>query len=485
MQSGVLERIRHAEATIESCRRTIAWEKVLDIENPRHIIMRDHLIRQERECIRRTAVTLLDMYLDEDDLEAAQNDPTPPAVALRAFETQLAEIREYFRLHPIEGFTPIDSTVEDMLPRVSFSAAERHGKCLDLRPHYEAYESMMLLAASKDARAVEKVSRVDWATFMANPTVIFGLSQEVKIVVLDTYRACVLGLQSYLVDFFRRVRPLSDDVLTAALDEAKQKYDIFWESAVGDVQRRRDRQFVSYDTRGLPAPTIAMLKAIGHAEAAVSKLCASLLADVRHATVTIAQQRASRSAEELAQADAQDEDDFRASMKNAVEKRCQLQSRSLAHAADEDIAATLNPVVAAGVCDSEEEREAPAASDKYNVPLDVDGNPIPKWLEKLQGLRHKYSCQICGGTIFSGPKVFAEHFAAERHTEGLRRLGIANHRIFDGVCTISGALALAEIQPSDGSLKKRLREDEDEQQMEDAYGQVTSRRDVQRFQASR
>lgn len=79
---------------------------------------------------------------------------------------------------------------------------------------------------------------------------------------------------------------------------------------------------------------------------------------------------------------------------------------------------------------------------KKNYPIGPDGNPIPFWLYRLQGLSHEFRCQICGNQPYFGRRAFERHFADSRHSYGLKCLGIENSRDFYEITDINKAIAL-------------------------------------------
>lgn len=103
-----------------------------------------------------------------------------------------------------------------------------------------------------------------------------------------------------------------------------------------------------------------------------------------------------------------------------------------------------------------------------------DGTAIPRWLIQLQQLEKSFVCEVCGGTVYQGPKVFREHFGQERHTEGLKRLGVLqNLREFEGVSTIRGAIEMRDrVGGVHSGFRKRLREDKEMEEMQDGQGNV-------------
>jgi splicing factor 3A subunit 3 len=155
-----------------------------------------------------------------------------------------------------------------------------------------------------------------------------------------------------------------------------------------------------------------------------------------------------------------------------------------------------------GYEDDDDEDDAPIYNPK-NVPLDWDGRPIPYWLFKLHGLNHVstirnewcvclrrlagmdlifvsfffalqyYTCEICSGESYRGRRNFELHFADQKHSAGMKSLGIPNTKHFHGVTNIQDAQDLW------GSLQEKLKEDQfdvsKEEEYEDSNGNVLSR----------
>lgn len=115
--------------------------------------------------------------------------------------------------------------------------------------------------------------------------------------------------------------------------------------------------------------------------------------------------------------------------------------------------------------------------------VDEDGNEIPAWQVKLEGRRKRFTCEVCAGAVYCGPKEYKEHFRFSRHTEGLRRLGIVNTRPFDGVASITGALSIAEsMKALDGdNLLRRIAADRSWAEVEAASGMVLRQGELDRI----
>jgi len=109
-----------------------------------------------------------------------------------------------------------------------------------------------------------------------------------------------------------------------------------------------------------------------------------------------------------------------------------------------------------------------------NVPLDWDGKPIPYWLFKLHGLNHYFSCEICGGETFRGRRNFELHFNEQKHSAGMKNLGIPNTKHFHGITSIDDALRLWETI----SAKMEANEFDNvrDEEYEDSHGNVLTRK---------
>lgn len=137
---------------------------------------------------------------------------------------------------------------------------------------------------------------------------------------------------------------------------------------------------------------------------------------------------------------------------------------------DQNITAAENVKVNSSVNNSDYGR----IYNPLNLPLDWDGKPIPYWLWKLHGLGVKYSCEICGGHVYSGRKAFDQHFFEWRHSHGLKSLGIPNTKHFFQIVNIEDATKLWDKMRQE-ARKENFRSDAMEE-FEDQYGNVYSKK---------
>ncbi|KAJ2462841.1 Pre-mRNA-splicing factor sap61, partial [Coemansia sp. RSA 2320] len=127
-----------------------------------------------------------------------------------------------------------------------------------------------------------------------------------------------------------------------------------------------------------------------------------------------------------------------------VERRQALTEEERDQEVDEEVAEFVE--------DKDDEQDE-QVYNPLNLPLGWDGKPIPYWLYKLHGLGAKFSCEICGSSVYRGRKAYERHFQEARHATNMRRLGIPNTRQFHGVAAISEALALWERIQRDRKLE--------------------------------
>ncbi|KAJ2015219.1 Pre-mRNA-splicing factor sap61 [Coemansia sp. RSA 455] len=121
-----------------------------------------------------------------------------------------------------------------------------------------------------------------------------------------------------------------------------------------------------------------------------------------------------------------------------------------------------------------EDKDDQQIYNPLNLPLGWDGKPIPYWLYKLHGLGVKFSCEICGNSVYRGRKAYEKHFQEARHSTNMRRLGIPNTRQFHGVATIDEAQALWERVQVD--KKREVTNVDTVEEYEDSEGNVFNKK---------
>lgn len=115
-------------------------------------------------------------------------------------------------------------------------------------------------------------------------------------------------------------------------------------------------------------------------------------------------------------------------------------------------------------------------NNPLNLPIGLDGKPIPFWLWKLKGLSHIFQCEICDNEKFQGRSNFNKHFNNEKHREGLKKMGI-NVKDFKYFKDINNKKEIEEII---NYLNKKNREEiqfnDDSEQVEDEFGNLMNKK---------
>lgn len=109
-----------------------------------------------------------------------------------------------------------------------------------------------------------------------------------------------------------------------------------------------------------------------------------------------------------------------------------------------------------------------------NLPLGWDGKPIPYWLYKLHGLNITFTCEICGNTVYKGPKTFQRHFSEWRHAQGMTALGIPNTAHFANITKIQDAVILwnkLKVEKEKSKFQAPV-----EEEFEDSQGNVVNKK---------
>ncbi|XP_018474946.2 splicing factor SF3a60 homolog isoform X2 [Raphanus sativus] len=430
-----------------------------------------------------------------DDEIAALGGVTGTGISVySAFYDRLKEIREYHRKYPSGPLVDASADYEALLkvePVISFSGEEGVGRYLDLHDMYNHYIN------SKFGGMVEYSVYLD----------VFSHPEKIprKLKFPRQYMKYMEALLEYLVNFFKRTEPLQD------LDKMLSKVEIDFE------ERFADGKVVGWENHGqenelVPSEhTVIDLGYYTTAEELIDvgpeKLKEALGALGLKVGGTL-QQRAERlfltkhtPLEKLDKKHfakpalkGKQNGDAKATQEPDSAKQIALTEakvKKLCNLLDETIERTRQNVVKKHALTyaemeeerkGEEERAAEIESDEeesgfYNpldLPMGVDGKPIPYWLYKLHGLGQKFECEICGNSIYKGRRAFERHFKEFKHQDGMRRLGIPNTNNFNEITSIKEAEELwKRIQEREGVNKWRP---EIEEEYEDGEGNVYNKK---------
>lgn len=274
-----------------------------------------------------------------------------------------------------------------------------------------------------------------------------------------------------------------------------------------NAEEKTDEDAQEASSRKTSYPTsLAEVKKVCFAEAKSAALLHSLLFSVLENTDRTLLRDYSRTMEELEGDRAEAEAEFLASLAEVKRNSASTMEGSVAHAAQYNHLLRSrdgkpNSMVGGANGRYGRGRGGPAAAAPAPAPVKVvveeeqekeellgeNGEPIPRWLAQLHQLDKVFKCDVCGGTVYKGPKVFREHFGGERHAEGLRRLGVTQRlRSFEGITSIREVVELRDkLSAAESGFRKRLRENMDHEEIQDGRGRVLSGKAYERRQNSR
>jgi len=387
-----------------------------------------------------------------------------------------------------------------MEPTVQFSGEEVFGKYLDLQV---PYLTLCNLPFNKAADAVP-----DYITFLETFTKFEKIPQEKRTTA--GYQAYLRELYDYLVSFFQRTQPLVD--LEEVIGKGNQeKFEQLWAEGKLPGWKKPESGSGGKENGSGPRPldlsnfhTPESLEALGldrlkEALQALGLKCGGTLRDRAQRLFSIKGKKpseidpkllaktdnksgAGKGQVELAKNVAGLEHKVRTLTRNLkevvdatkrfVEKKQTLTVEELETELRQEEEGAL-PEVVEEEGDYEEDEEEPIYNPK-NIPLGVDGKPIPYWLYKLHGLGKKFICEICGNQTYMGRRAFDRHFQEWRHAHGMRCLNIPNTKHFHDITLIEDAINLYEKIKHE--LKREVYDAEAEEQFEDSEGNVLNRK---------
>lgn len=304
-----------------------------------------------------------------------------------------------------------------------FSGEEGGGKFLDLQLFYSRFINII------------GVHNVYYHSYVKESIINFDvLSSTVRL--SRNYRQYMVDLIEYLIDFAKRAHPLDsiDTIMQEETEHMKEEihdelngikngksYDELLQELKGENEQLKQYlskfcmkiggTFEQRYNRLWSVLTTYKYNDILVLQRQVNFIAGTLLNEERQATVTNIQKKLSSSYQE-------------------IEQERKQEAYFEAHAAGEN---------------EREEEGQQLESTIYNpkdVPLGWDGKPIPYWMYKLHGLNHEFKCEVCGGAVYKGPRVFERHFTEGTHVAGLKRLGIAYSKSFMMITRIQDALQL-------------------------------------------
>ncbi|MES1908660.1 MAG: hypothetical protein MHM6MM_001548, partial [Cercozoa sp. M6MM] len=378
-----------------------------------------------------------ELVTDNPEDDAKEDDAVQGKAALARQEL------EALRLPRGRSDLPVDDPTRLLQSEfvVPFSGPEQRGAFLEMTQLYTRFVNTPCFAkCARDPRHPEnKHRRMDYATFLDTFWRCSRYNKEANRKAPE-YKQFLQDVLEYLSDWLRRSRPLFP--LEEALNMIDEEYR--QEAAKRREQQKEqgelacsacDKTFANSNVYKAHMKSKKHLKRLAKM-ATVAKEHEKQLPGEAASNDSVPLKLLEFRLESLGQMLLRDV------VRRTIDEVHKRQTRSAELQEAERVAAQTVAAI-----EEEEEVEDGELYDNgvYNpkkVPLDVDGTPIPYWLYILHGLNRTFSCEICGDQNYRGPREFEYHFHQQRHTQGLRALGIQNTKAFEGITKMADALQL-------------------------------------------
>ncbi|KAJ9449181.1 Splicing factor 3A subunit 3 [Diplonema papillatum] len=448
-----MEVVRQLHEDIERHVEEVVTEVQYQPQGQLNKMHHEHFIRERMEDIRGRKRRLVDYYKSREgeDGQVKPEAPLPLSTVEQDFYQRIADTKEYYRKYPdlaVEKPKRLKPDPEQF--KVHFSGEEGFGRYLDL---HEVYAKFMALPfnfelsetrgkTSYEALAALKVRPIDYSMWIRRCTMFHNLPRNTKN---QQYKEYLEAFLQYLISFYERTQPLSMDA-AEILKEGEANFAERWASGSvlgwDDVkmvdEEKEKKKMTKAERRSVFQKSVARLEEL------VQRFY-DMLAETVEDTLVMLERKETKSKEEI---DAERE-------RERTEAYRIYEERYLS--------------------DQKKKDDMPKAlGNAKNLPLGFDGQPIPVWLYRLHGLNMKYSCEICRGYTYIGPKAFDKHFQEPRHTNGMRCLRIPNTRHFHHITGIQDAIGLWKKLKDDVSMRQWVADNE--QEFEDAEGHVFNKK---------
>ncbi|PWN34233.1 uncharacterized protein FA14DRAFT_161694 [Meira miltonrushii] len=419
---------------------------------------------------------------------------------MEEFYNRLNRIRDYHKKYPNampDAFTidtenaegAQDTDMESGIDNIDrmFSGEEMGGRFIDLYIQHDEFLNL------------KGVRRITYLQYLDSFDRLRGSSGRIPVEIKrsEAYRTYLQSLQTYLLNFLRKSRPLSDvDALELSIlagfeqDWSEGRVED-WENQ-GEDRTPAETQARSTDgiwceacQRSFAKQTVfdAHLKGQKHIKA-TERMASGGNAKDKQGPSNEAQELEKRKRISKAKAIARDETmvialgqelhSVRIETRANVERKAALTERERQAEAE---ALAAQPSTQGAGEDTQAEDDEDENEKIYNplkLPLGWDGRPIPFWLYKLHGLGVEFKCEICSDYVYQGRKNFERHFSESRHAFGMRALGLPNTKHFYEITRIQDALALADKLKKQGKIVAD--EQGDAEEVEDEHGNTYSRK---------
>ena len=527
MSNTILELIRHKYEEIEQYEKAISKSLGYRDNNPNESIVSETIIKKCQDKIQQNARDIIDLFEDKNEIFKQEKlimtgnldylnsnlsllKPSNPNINNNYYGNLLTKKRKsdiwvnfYDKIkeikilnksgndinHSTTGDKIFNNLLSEINPKTLFTNEENFGKCLDLHELYHhyinipgMYSSNIDLNNNKNllSEDVNKIVKLDYLEYLKNLDSFKNIPMKVKKT--KEYIKYLKDLTKYLKEFFVKIYPLVN--FNEIQDIIDSKYEDEQDNLKKEKEERKNNNIeLKENDENEEEKEIELYCSVCKKSFAKKTLMDAHMSSKKH----LKKLENSKNAKNNYLLDINEKNKNEEILRdiNYYEYQIIRYKDILQNIIDNTIGQirkkqTMNRE------ELEEDRMNELKSKKVdtedkkklfnpkNIPIDLDGKPLPYWLYKVHGLGIEHKCEICGGASYWGRRAFEHHFQEWRHAYGMKCLRLPNTLQFKNITRIEDALKLHHKLIED---KNRTEfNPETEEQYEDENGNVYNKK---------
>ena len=527
MSNTILELIRHKYEEIEQYEKAISKSLGYRDNNPNESIVSETIIKKCQDKIQQNARDIIDLFEDKNEIFKQEKlimtgnldylnsnlsllKPSNPNINNNYYGNLLTKKRKsdiwvnfYDKIkeikilnksgndinHSTTGDKIFNNLLSEINPKTLFTNEENFGKCLDLHELYHhyinipgMYSSNIDLNNNKNllSEDVNKIVKLDYLEYLKNLDSFKNIPMKVKKT--KEYIKYLKDLTKYLKEFFVKIYPLVN--FNEIQDIIDSKYEDEQDNLKKEKEERKNNNIeLKENDENEEEKEIELYCSVCKKSFAKKTLMDAHMSSKKH----LKKLENSKNAKNNYLLDINEKNKNEEILRdiNYYEYQIIRYKDILQNIIDNTIGQirkkqTMNRE------ELEEDRMNELKSKKVdtedkkklfnpkNIPIDLDGKPLPYWLYKVHGLGIEHKCEICGGASYWGRRAFEHHFQEWRHAYGMKCLRLPNTLQFKNITRIEDALKLHHKLIED---KNRTEfNPETEEQYEDEHGNVYNKK---------
>ena len=527
MSNTILELIRHKYEEIEQYEKAISKSLGYRDNNPNESIVSETIIKKCQDKIQQNARDIIDLFEDKNEIFKQEKlimtgnldylnsnlsllKPSNPNINNNYYGNLLTKKRKsdiwvnfYDKIkeikilnksgndinHSTTGDKIFNNLLSEINPKTLFTNEENFGKCLDLHELYHhyinipgMYSSNIDLNNNKNllSEDVNKIVKLDYLEYLKNLDSFKNIPMKVKKT--KEYIKYLKDLTKYLKEFFVKIYPLVN--FNEIQDIIDSKYEDEQDNLKKEKEERKNNNIeLKENDENEEEKEIELYCSVCKKSFAKKTLMDAHMSSKKH----LKKVENSKNAKNNYLLDINEKNKNEEILRdiNYYEYQIIRYKDILQNIIDNTIGQirkkqTMNRE------ELEEDRMNELKSKKVdtedkkklfnpkNIPIDLDGKPLPYWLYKVHGLGIEHKCEICGGASYWGRRAFEHHFQEWRHAYGMKCLRLPNTLQFKNITRIEDALKLHHKLIEDKN--KTEFNPETEEQYEDENGNVYNKK---------